>query len=40
MLPKTNTRCLSEDMRTELTHMRISHGEIKCVHENAHVIVV
>ena len=33
-------RCLSDDMYTELTHMKISYGEIIYVYEKAYVMVV
>jgi hypothetical protein len=33
-------RCLSKDMHTELTYMRISYGEITYVYGKAHMIVL
>jgi uncharacterized membrane protein len=33
-------KCLSYDMCTELTHIRILYGEITCVYRKAHMIIV
>ena len=33
-------RCLSDDIFTELTRIRISQGKIICVYKKAHVMIV
>ena len=33
-------RCMSDDMYSELTYMRILYGEITCIYGKAHMTVV